>query len=455
MINVCSAIIYDDNFYSGKNRSGEKAPGRQSGGAKPGEKITVAKQMRTPRIDIARLKTRLDALNRFGTESSVPGVNRVSFSQADMDARRFLMTIMNDMGMTSRLDPVGNVIGRWEAGTGPAVMMGSHLDSVPQGGALDGVLGVVAALECVETLLQSGYEPASPIEVIATSEEEGRFGGMLGSQAIAGTVDPHWFESAADAAGVPLTEAMRNAGLDPERLSDAARDPTEVKAFLELHIEQGPVLDRGGQSVGIVEGISGVFNWTIDFHGEANHAGTTPMHLRHDSLRGLVDFAAAIPAIIDAEGTPASRLTVGKVRLTPNFEHTVPGRTQFTVVGRDMDLDVMTALAQACRDRLDAAATANGLALEIHEASWLPPSPCSDEIIGVFKRQAEAMGIEAPMMPSGAGHDTQSMAGLTKAGLIFVPSTGGVSHAPEEHTDWDCVEVGTNLLLRALVELTT
>lgn len=403
-----------------------------------------------PLIDVARLRRRLETLNRFGTTPDRPGVSRESFSPADMAARQELLAIFRARGLQAWMDPVGNVFGRWEVGDGPAVLLGSHLDSVPQGGALDGVLGVVAALECVESLQEAGREPPAPVEIVATSEEEGRFGGMLGAQAIAGLVDRDWFTTAVDNSGLSLSRALRGAGLDPDALPEAARDPGDVKAFLELHIEQGPVLDRSGRSVGIVDGISGVFNWSVVLQGEANHAGTTPMHLRRDSFRGLVAFAAELPAIIEAFGSDLCRLTIGKVELHPNFPHTVPGRTEFSLIGRDIDLAAMSAVATECRRRLEAMAREQDLDLDLHQASWLPPVPCDPSIVAAFQRQARQMGVQAPLMPSGAGHDTQVLAGFTRAGMIFVPSTGGVSHAPEEHTDWAHVETGCNLLLRTL-----
>lgn len=407
----------------------------------------------SPAISLDRLQRRLDAVNRFGADESGVGIHRVSFSEADMQARRWLLGEMQAMGLAARMDAVGNVIGRWETGRGAAVMLGSHLDSVPSGGRLDGALGVLAALECVETAMQAGIKPAAPVEIVATSEEEGRFGGMLGAQAMAGTVDPDWFDAAADEAGVSLVEAMQSAGLAPEAYPDARREPSDLKAFLELHIEQGPVLDRMGASVGVVEGISGVFNWGVTLVGEANHAGTTPMELRRDSFRGVADFAASIPGILDEVGTPATRLTVGKVTLTPNYPHTVPGRAELVIIGRDMDETVMRALADACRRRLESAAAAHGLELSIKQASWLPPTPCDTGIMQAFARQAARLGLEAPTLPSGAGHDTQMMADLTRAGMIFVPSRHGVSHAPEEHTDWCDIEAGCNLLLHTMLDV--
>ncbi len=410
-----------------------------------------------PAIDPQRLAARLAAVNRFGALPGEPGVHRLSFSAADMAARRWLIDEMRKLGLAARMDAVGNVIGRWEptpaAAARPAVLLGSHLDSVPRGGPLDGALGVIAALECVQALRDAGIRPAAPIEVVATSEEEGRFGGMLGAQAMAGLVDADWFDSAVDDSGQPLREALRGAGLDPGDYPSARRDPAQVAAFLELHIEQGPVLDRAGAPVGIVEGISGVFNWAVALRGEANHAGTTPMDLRRDAFRGLADFAAAIPQLIAATGTPASRLTVGQVELQPNFAHTVPGGCDFTLIGRDTDEAVMRALADACRARLRAAADDHGLQLSLHEASWLAPTPCSAQIVAAFTRQARKLGLRAVHMPSGAGHDTQMMARLTRAGMIFVPSAGGISHAPEEFTAPEHIEAGCTLLLHTLLEL--
>jgi N-carbamoyl-L-amino-acid hydrolase len=406
-----------------------------------------------PAVDIERLKGRLMALARIGADPSGHGVHRPSFSPADMEARRWLCREMDTLGLRARTDAVGNVIGRWEVGRGPAVLLGSHLDSVPHGGAFDGALGVIAALECVETLMDCGIEPAAPVEIVGTSEEEGRFGGMLGAQAMAGAVSDTWFQSAEDDQGVTLIDAMRNAGLDPEAYRTARRDPAEIKAFLELHIEQGPVLHSSGRSVGIVEGISGMFNWVVVMTGAANHAGTTPMELRQDAFRGLADFAAKVPNILARHGTPASRLTVGKVDLRPNFPHTVPGRAEFSLVGRDMDENVMSALAAACRVALAAAAERNDLVLEITEASWLTPTRCHADIVAAFARQAAALGLKPPVMPSGAGHDTQVMAQLTRSGMIFVASTEGISHAPEEHSAWSDIEVGANLFLHTLLDV--
>ncbi|MDX1607010.1 MAG: Zn-dependent hydrolase [Candidatus Competibacterales bacterium] len=405
-------------------------------------------------IDLERLRRDLLELARFGGSGRpADGIDRPSFSDADMAARRWFMEQAAARGLETRLDGAGNAIARWQTGSGAAILIGSHLDSVPRGGLFDGALGVIAGLECVRALQDHGLDLPCPVEVIGTSEEEGRFGGMLGAQALSGTLDRDWFYAARDDTGLALTEAMRRQGLDPDRVFEAGRNPEAVKAFLELHIEQGPVLEARGLPVGIVQGISGVFNWTVTLSGTANHSGTTPMDLRRDAFRGLAEFACSIPRLIAEAGTDQSRLTIGKVELQPNFPHTVPGEAVFSLIGRDLDGGVMRALAEACRASLDAAARHHGLDWQYQEQSWLEPMRCHPDIVAAFRDQARALGLDALEMPSGAGHDTQFMAELTRAGMIFVPSVGGISHSPEEWTEWSDIEKGTNLLLHTLIHL--
>lgn len=406
-------------------------------------------------IDLDRLRRDLLALARIGTVSGRPGINRPSFSAADMTGRRWFMARCVEAGLDARLDAVGNVIARWEAGSGPAVMVGSHLDTVPDGGVYDGALGVCAALEAVRVMRAAGISPFCPIEVVATADEEGRFGGMLGSEALAGRVDPGWLAAATDADGLRLVDAMRAQGLDPDRFTEAARLPGSLHAFLELHIEQGPVLEAAALEIGIATGISGCFNWTVMLTGVANHSGTTPMHLRRDAFAGLAAFAVRIPAIIASVGGEQSRLTIGKVEIEPNFPHTIPGAAIFSIIGRDTDEAVMRALADASARALAETAAAHGLTLDRQEASWLAPVTLAPELVSLLESRSRALGYRTTTMPSGAGHDAQTMQHLAPSGLIFVPSTGGISHAPEEHTPWPDIELGANLLLHAILALTT
>ncbi|MCB9966061.1 MAG: Zn-dependent hydrolase [Geminicoccaceae bacterium] len=407
----------------------------------------------TPAIDLDRLRADMLELARIGTLAGRPGVNRPSFSDADMAGRRFFMERCRDAGLAPTMDTVGNVVARWDAGSGPAVMAGSHLDTVPDGGVFDGTLGTCAALEAVRAMRAAGIHMKRPVEVVATADEEGRFGGMLGSQALAGTVDPLWLEAATDSDGVRLVDAMRAQGLDPDRYAEARRDPAGLHAFLELHIEQGPVLEAAGLAIGIATGVSGVFNWTVTLAGVANHSGTTPMSLRRDAFAGLASFAARLPGVIAALGSDQARLTIGKVELRPNFPHTIPGHATFSIIGRDTDDAVMRRMAELCRRELGKAASSHGLALDIREESRLAPVELAADVAAMLAARSRHLGYATTTLPSGAGHDAQTMQHVTRAGLIFVPSKGGISHAPEEDTDWRDVERGANVLLHGLIAL--
>lgn len=404
-------------------------------------------------INIDRLKSALLELSRIGFNEADKGIYRTSFSEADMASRRWLMQTLESEGFQAEMDGAGNVYGRLGATAKPTITLGSHLDTVPAGGMFDGALGVVAALEVLRRVRESNLELAWPIELVATSEEEGRFGGMLGAQAIAGDLTPDVILNAHDADGNRLTDAMTAAGLDPLKVLDARRPPDSMRAWLELHVEQGPVLEQVGKTIGVVDGISGVWKWIVHLKGKADHAGTAPMNMRSDAFMGLADFAHEIPRIIDEEGTDRSRLTVGKVELKPGSPHTIPGEAVFTLVGRDSDEAVMEAIGLSCSKALSSIARRHKLMFEYEQVSWLKPMACSLEIVELLERQAERLGLSYQRMPSGAGHDTQFMTEITRAGMFFVPSVGGVSHSPDEWTHWDDVEKGANLLLDAAIEL--
>ncbi|RED45816.1 Zn-dependent hydrolase [Aestuariispira insulae] len=403
-------------------------------------------------VNVDRLRDDLDGLNTFGCIAETGGISRTSFSDADMEGRRWLMAEMEKAGLSTRMDAVGNVFGLWPASNAPVVMTGSHLDTVPNGGRFDGTLGVLAGLEAVRSLKEQGFSPRFPIEILATSEEEGRFGGMLGSQALAGAIDPDWLETTQDDSGTLLKDAMAQHGLDA-RQALQLKYQTPIRAFIELHIEQGPVLDRKNIPVGIVEGISGCANYSITLSGRSNHAGTTPMDMRADAFAGLAEFASAIPQIIEQAGSDQSRLTIGQVELKPNYPHTIPGRATFTLILRDMEENIMTTLAEICAGRLSDIARHHDLQLDIRQVSWLSPVPCNPDIQRLLADEADHLSLGSLTMPSGAGHDCQFMANLAPSGMIFVPSINGVSHSPLEDTNWRDIEAGARLLANALARL--
>ncbi len=405
------------------------------------------------KVDIDRIKRTLLKLSEFGFNEKDKGVYRLGFSEVDWQARQWLMDLLEAEGFSPHMDGAGNVYGRYGRPDMPSVTIGSHLDSVPAGGIFDGSLGVVAGLEILRLCSEANIELEWPIEVLATSEEEGRFGGMLGAQAIAGDLTPEFLLNAHDADGNKLADAMRARGLEPMSAMDARRTNDTMRAFIELHVEQGPVLDKLGKTIGVVDSIAGVFKWIIHLKGKADHAGTAPMDMRSDAFMGMANFAHEIPRIIAENGTERSRLTVGKVELKPGSPHTIPGEAIFTLVGRDSSAQVMRELCDICRRALSAIARRHNLMFEYEQVSWLDPKPCNAEIIDLFERHAELAGLSYRRMPSGAGHDTQFFVNITKAGMIFVPSVGGVSHAPDEWTHWKDVEAGSNLLLAAALEL--
>ncbi|HET7409236.1 MAG TPA: Zn-dependent hydrolase, partial [Paracoccaceae bacterium] len=300
----------------------------------------------------------------------------------------------------------------------------------------------------VRAMRDAGIRPLRPVEVVCTADEEGRFGGMLGSQAICGEIGPDWIAAAVDDSGNRLSDALLGRGLDPN--GAAARRMEDVGIFLELHVEQGPVLEQSGRAVGIVDAISGVFNWTVTLSGEANHSGTTPMPGRRDAFRGLADFGAAIPGILAEAGGPDTRLTVGMVALRPNFPHSIAGEAVFSIIGRDTDERVMRHLAETCRSVIERVSDDHSLDVRIAEQSWLAPTVLDPSVRADLEAIASACGIDAITMSSGAGHDAQTFARHCPAGLIFVPSVGGVSHSPEESTEWRDIERGTLLLANAI-----
>lgn len=409
--------------------------------------------MTTFTIDIERVKNDIYTLGRFGYNAEDQGVYRQGFSDEDMKARHWLQKQMNAMNLETDMDGAGNVIGRYGDPGKKALVIGSHLDSVPAGGMFDGVLGVVAGIECLRVIQENNIPLQYALEVIATSEEEGRFGGMLGAQALTGNLKLNWLESARDHSGELLRDAMARHQMPYYLAMDAARDPESLIGFLELHIEQGPILEKKRQAIGVVEGISGVFKWLVKFIGKAGHAGTAPMDLRSDAFMGVADFAHEIARIIDEEGTDKSRLTIGSVELKPGFAHTVPGQAEFTLVGRDMSEEVMENLADSCRKVLSSIARRHKLMFEYEQMSWLEPKPCSSDMMTLLEKHSKALGYKTMLMPSGAGHDAQFFTDITPTGLLFIPSVGGISHAPDEWSHWHDVEKGCNVLLNASLEL--
>ncbi len=379
----------------------------------------------------------------------------MAFTAADMQGKDWLEDKMKEAGLTVRRDGACNIIGRLEGNDpdAPALVIGSHIDTVPCAGVLDGTLGVLTGLECLQTVVESGQKPERTIELIAFSDEEGRFGGMFGSQAYAGLITPETIHQAADLNGVKLADAMAEHGLDPWMALEAQQNPDQIEAYLELHIEQGPVLSEAHEQLAVVDAITGLFKWTVTLAGEANHAGTTPMEMRRDAFMGVADFAHEIPRIIDENGSENSRATIGRVELLPGSANTVPSEAKFSIDVRDTDEDTMKELNTATLRALGAISRRRRLKFSYERESWIHPVQCHPKLVERIENAAKATNMRYRRMPSGAAHDAQIISTICPVAMIFVPSKDGRSHSPAEWTALDDIEAGATVLLKSVEDL--
>ena len=402
------------------------------------------------RASFARLRARLDALAEVGV-TAAGGCARLALTDADRDGRDLVVGWMRDLGTRVDVDRLGNVVATWPPDRDdPAVMTGSHIDTVANGGRYDGCLGVLAGLEVLETLIAAGAEPVHPLAVAFFTDEEGsRFApDMLGSLAFAGGIP---VEAALDV--VAIDGATVGAELARIGYAGAAPCPARPpRAFVELHIEQGPVLEQHGVTIGAVTGVQGISWSEVTVTGQSNHAGTTPIALRHDAGYAVAALSTALRGYVDDVGPPLVG-TVGRVELTPNLVNVVPGRAVCTVDLRHTDesaLDAAVAwLATTCADL----AEREGVTIEVSTLARFAPVVFAPEVVDLVESTARDRGYSVMRMPSGAGHDAQMLGRVSPAGMVFVPSARGVSHNPAEHTDDADLEAGLDVLLRVLCAL--
>ncbi|WP_455201259.1 allantoate amidohydrolase [Kaarinaea lacus] len=404
-------------------------------------------------INSERLKQDIEDLAKVGRTDD-QGIYRMAFSDGDMAGRQWFKQKLEQAGLEIYEDGAANIHGRlnWDGKT-PSVMTGSHLDTVPGAGHLDGALGVVVGLECLRRIKEENVKLRFPVEVVAFTDEEGRFGGMLGSQSIAGKLTPESILNAIDLDGVKLVDAMKQQGYDAMQALHARRNPDSIHTFLELHIEQGPILDQMGFSVGVVDAITGLFRWEVSLIGTPNHAGTTPMHMRNDAFQALAEFSSQIQRILDENGSERSVATIGKVHISPGAANVVPGRVEFSLDVRDTDKGVLDELRNAFRRALSAIARRHDVMFEFTVLSEIQPVKCDVGLIKELKGIADSLKIPSLQMASGAAHDTQFMASITRAAMVFVPSKEGRSHSVAEWTDMEHIEKGSNVLLNTLIRI--
>ncbi|MEP3208059.1 MAG: Zn-dependent hydrolase [Maribacter sp.] len=397
-----------------------------------------------------RLEKRIFDLAKFGLQENGE-TERVAFSDADIAAQKWVMNTLTNLGLEVYIDFAGNIIGRRQGKDDSLkpISFGSHIDRVPHGGNYDGCVGSMASLEVVEVLNENNIKTKHPLEIIIFSNEEG---GVMGSRAIAG----HLGKSAlgvVNSTGYSMGEGIMRLGGDTTRIAEVARKKGEIAAFIELHIEQGGILEKENIQIGIVEGIVGLKWWEVEFKGFANHAGTTPMNARQDALLAAAKFIIAVNEITTGfEGAQVG--TVGKIKAEPGAPNVIPGKVVTSLEIRDLSSEVIEKVYQAIKTKAEQIAKTSDVQIVFRSLdTTAEPAIMTTTIQKEISNAAKTLGLSTKKMPSGAGHDAQDMALIAPTGMIFVPSKDGISHSPKEFTSAMDMANGANVLLHTILAL--
>ena len=402
------------------------------------------------RANAKRMEDRILKLSEFG-KNPEGGVSRVAFSEADIQGRSYITTLMEAAGLQVRVDAAGNIIGRREGRDPklPVIFFGSHIDSVPKGGNYDGDVGVIGSLECIEILNEQKFTTLHPLEVIIFSDEEG---GLVGSRAIIGDLTEDALKVVSHT-GKTIREGIIAIGGDPEKLIAAQRKPAEILAFLELHIEQGGILDSEKIDIGVVEGIVGINWWDVTVIGFANHAGTTPMDQRKDALLAAAKLVDSVNKI--AKSIPGRQVaTVGRIHAEPGAPNVIPGKVVMSLEIRDLSKEKIDQVFRKVQESAKQIASDSGTTITFSALDVTAvPAPTDQRLRRLINESARAIGLTTKTLPSGAGHDAQDMARLVPTGMIFVPSVAGISHSPKEFTHAKDMANGATVLLHTILRL--
>ena len=402
-------------------------------------------------INSKRLNQTLLNLGRIG--STPQGMQRLAFTQYDIDARDMTLSLMRSAGLHTRIDPAGNIIARKEGTSSDlaAIALGSHIDTVPNGGKYDGALGVMGAIEVAQTLEETQTKLRHPLEIAVFTNEEGtRFKRWLfGSRAMAGLLESD-DETAADDEGIPMSSRLADIGGNMLQISKAPRQVSEISAYFELHIEQGPELHQSGVPIGVVTGITGRWVYGVEIIGVANHAGTTPMSGRQDALVSASQLVLAVQRM--ASDLEICRVgTVGNIQSYTNAANVIPGRISLGVEFRDVDMNCLAAADQELRKLANQIEQKDRVTITITRFENTESVQIKPTMQNLVEQAANLTGLSHKRLPSGAGHDAQAMANITDTAMIFVPSVNGISHAPEEYSNPEDCANGTQVLLNLLM----
>lgn len=399
-------------------------------------------------INRERLKRHLEELAEIGKIGET-GVCRLAHSKEDRQAVEVVQGWMEEAGLKTKIDGFGNLIGRIEGSDKdkPILMLGSHIDSQPYGGRFDGTAGALGAIEVVHSFKDNGIVPARSIEVICFSDEEGsRFNkGVFGVRAIAGMLEEGELDRK-DKQGVTRREALKEFGVEPDVTASPVYQKGDIEAFLELHIEQGPVLEEKGKPVGIVSGISGPIWLTVTLEGFAGHAGSVPMTMRQDALVGASEIIRKFDELVKKEGTETTVGTVGSMQVFPNSRNIIAEKVEFTVDLRDIDVEARTKLEEKLYQIIEETASGYNLEYEIKEDTRSEPRYCADWIKDIMREEDVKLGLDSPTLMSGPFHDALFMSYISDYGMIFVRCEKGISHNPLEYAEMDDIEKGVELL---------
>ncbi|MGA2041051.1 MAG: M20 family metallo-hydrolase [Bryobacteraceae bacterium] len=406
-------------------------------------------------VDGGRLTAELEELAAISSEPA-PVVTRVVFSEADLRARDLVKRWFREGGLEVREDPVGNTFARWR-GTHPdlpAVATGSHIDAIPNAGRYDGTVGVLGGLEAIRALMRSGFEPRRSLDLIVfTAEEPTRFGiGCLGSRLMAGTLDASCDDTMRDREGASLSQVRRGAGFSGP-LAAVRLNPGYYAAFVELHIEQGPLLERRGTDIGVVTAIAAPASLRVSIEGEGGHAGAVLMADRRDAFPAAAELALAVERAASSTGSPDTVATVGVCRVFPGAINSIPSRADLEIDVRDIDglrRDAALAEIEQAARRICSARKVS-CAIELINAD--PPAGCAPELVSALEAASEALGLRWEKMPSRAYHDSLFMSRIAPTAMLFIPCRGGVSHRPDEYASPESIERGVWVLAHALVGL--
>jgi beta-ureidopropionase / N-carbamoyl-L-amino-acid hydrolase len=402
------------------------------------------------RINPDRLRENLEGLSVYGRPEGgtfADGVTRDGFSDACVAARNYAMQLMRGFGMEPRVDPAGNIFGS-RAGSEQSlkpILFGSHIDSVPSGGNFDGDLGSMSAIEVMQTLKEHGVTMRHPLQMVIWTDEENTF---AGSGSAAGVLQPSDLSRVRN--GISLADGLRKLGGDPTRLAEARLSPGALHCYLELHIEQGGILDKANVPIGVVEGIVSIDEYEVEIRGFANHAGTTPMKERHNALLAAAKLIEAVEEVVTrAPGRQVG--TVGRLQVFPNAPNVVPGLVKHSIELRDLSVETIARLGTEIQKRAQEIARDTGTEIIVEKVAHAPPALADPAAQATIEAAATELGLKTMRLPSGAGHDAQMMAKIGPIGMIFVPSVDGVSHSPKEFTRWQDCANGANVLLQTVL----